>query len=74
MELVDGGSLTEVLEHTQPDDAQTALILRDSLEAIVFLHDNDIVHRDIKVIFSLLAILFLTCAHNRIESLFLATV
>ena len=48
MELVDGGSLTEVLEHTQPDNDQTALILRDSLEAIVYLHNNDIVHRDIK--------------------------
>ena len=61
MELVDGGSLTEVLEHTQPDNDQTALILRDSLEAIVYLHNNDIVHRDIKVLIGSLLIVCLLC-------------
>jgi hypothetical protein len=49
MELVDGGSLTEVLEHCPDIEVpQIALVLRDSLRAIEYLHSLDIIHRDIK--------------------------
>lgn len=48
MELMAGGSLKEVLASQRLCDEDCALVLRQVLEAVVYLHGRDIVHRDLK--------------------------
>ena len=48
MEYMDGGSLTEVIDHNVLDERQIAAVARQVLEGLTFLHSKNIVHRDIK--------------------------
>ena len=48
MELMAGGSLKEVIALKRLCDEDCALVLRQVLEAVVYLHGRDIVHRDLK--------------------------
>lgn len=48
MELVKGGSLTEIIEECEFSEEQIAAICKETLMALTDLHSRGIIHRDIK--------------------------
>ncbi|KNC84783.1 STE/STE20/PAKA protein kinase [Sphaeroforma arctica JP610] len=48
MEFLGGGSLTNVVVNTEMTEAQIAAVCREVLQALEFLHQSRVIHRDIK--------------------------
>lgn len=53
MELCTGGSITDLvhelrLKNSRLNDNQIAYILRETIQALIHLHENKVMHRDVK--------------------------
>ena len=48
MEFLEGGALTDIVTHSKLDEEQIATVCKACLKALCFLHQNGVIHRDIK--------------------------
>eukprot|EP00122_Pirum_gemmata_P010481 Pgem_evm1s9692 len=48
MEYLAGGALTSVVTNSEMSEAQIASVCRECLQALEFLHAQQVIHRDIK--------------------------
>ncbi|EDO45846.1 predicted protein [Nematostella vectensis] len=48
MEFLEGGTLTDIVTHTNLSEEQVACVCRAVLKALTFLHSQGVIHRDIK--------------------------
>lgn len=48
MEYLRGGALTHVVMETVLDEGQMAAVAKECLEALDYLHNHSIIHRDVK--------------------------
>ncbi len=48
MEYLSGGALTDIVTKLRMDEAQIATVCKSVLRALMFLHANGVIHRDIK--------------------------
>lgn len=48
MELMEGGKLTDIIFNTKFTEPEIAFIMKETLEGLYVLHDNNLIHRDIK--------------------------
>lgn len=48
MDLVDGGTLADLLQRRRLTDVESARVMKAVLRAVEYLHSKDIVHRDLK--------------------------
>lgn len=48
MELLQGGTLAQLIKRRSLSDAEAAIIMRGILRAVSYLHSRDVLHRDLK--------------------------
>ncbi|NXV02376.1 PAK3 kinase, partial [Cettia cetti] len=48
MEYMDGGTLSTVIKKTDMSEDQIAVVSRECLQGLDFLHSNHVLHRDVK--------------------------
>jgi serine/threonine protein kinase len=48
MELMEGGKLTDIILHTRFSEPEIAWVCKETLEALKYMHENCMIHRDIK--------------------------
>ncbi|XP_075469485.1 serine/threonine-protein kinase PAK 6 [Ascaphus truei] len=48
MEFVQGGALTDIVSQTRLNEEQIATVCKSVLQALVYLHSQGVIHRDIK--------------------------
>lgn len=48
MEFMEGGALTDIVTNSRMDEVQIATVCKACLKALAFLHNNGVIHRDIK--------------------------
>ncbi|NXU60471.1 PAK1 kinase, partial [Horornis vulcanius] len=48
MEYMDGGTLFDVINETPMSEDNIAVVSRECLQGLYFLHSNHVMHRDVK--------------------------
>merc|ERR1712142_875562 len=48
MEFLEGGALTDIVTHPRMDEEQIATVCKQCLKALAYLHNQGVIHRDIK--------------------------
>jgi len=48
MEFLEGGALTDIVTHSRMDEEQIATVCKQCLKALAYLHNQGVIHRDIK--------------------------
>ncbi|XP_058720487.1 serine/threonine-protein kinase PAK 3-like [Poecile atricapillus] len=48
MEYMDGGTLRDIINETQMSKGEIAVVSRECLQGLDFLHSNHVIHRDVK--------------------------
>ncbi|XP_023803414.1 serine/threonine-protein kinase PAK 3-like, partial [Cyanistes caeruleus] len=48
MEYMDGGTLRDIISETQMSEGEIAVVSRECLQGLDFLHSNHVIHQDVK--------------------------